>query len=64
MPRITYQPADTEVFNRMLAENGTYMVVIHNRHVVKCEKTVALTTLTSSKEHVSADESAPVKKAK
>ena len=64
MPKITYQPADTEVFNRMLAENGTYMVVVHNRHVVKCEKTVALNAITSSKEPVSTEESTPVKKAK
>ena len=62
MPRITYQPADTEVFNRMLSENGTYMIVVHNRHVVKCEKTVALDAIAPSKKPVSTKESSPTKK--
>ena len=54
MPRITYQPADSEVFNRMLSENGTYMVVVHNRHVVKCEKTVALDAIATTREQYEA----------
>lgn len=50
MVTITYQPADTEIIERMLAENGTYMVTVHNRHIVKCEKTVALMDVPQSAE--------------
>jgi len=45
MPKIRYRPPDQEIINQMLSENGTYVLTVHNRHIVKCEKSVALPTV-------------------
>lgn len=46
MVNITYRPSDLEILSKILNENGTYMLVVHNRHVVKCEKTVPMKSAT------------------
>jgi len=42
MPIITYSPANLETLQRMLAENGRYIVEVHNRRIVKCEKAASI----------------------
>lgn len=50
MVKVTYKPSDEDVVRQMLSENGVYVVTVHNRHIVKVEKTVSLSVDAASGE--------------